>query len=157
MGAGRGEDVSAREVQRSLERARLPTTCEPGTLPPPQKKDSTSNIPTSLDKDTLGLGTPGILWGWALRGHSGVHSRFGTAGRLELGTPGTLSETLLAGTLQEDCGVGHSGRLWGWESGNIPGDSGLALWGHSGVGRSRESLGGHSKDTLGLGTPMNEE
>ena len=39
--------------------------------------------------------------------------------------------------------------LWGWA---LQGHSGRALWGHSGVGHSREKIGvGHSRETLGLG------
>ena len=42
--------------------------------------------------DTLGLGTPWRLWGWALRRHSGVgHSRVGHSREtLGVGTPRTL-------------------------------------------------------------------
>ena len=47
-------------------------------------------------RQTLGLGTPGSVWGWALQGDSGVgHSRE----TLGLGIPG-------------DSGVGHSRSLW---------------------------------------------
>ena len=50
--------------------------------------------PPSLGRDTLGLGTPGTLWGWALRGHSGVgHSRE----TLGLGTPGDWGFGILGG------------------------------------------------------------
>ena len=47
-------------------------------------------------------------------------------------------------------GVGHSGRLWGWESGNILGLGKLWGWelrGHSGL------LQGDSRESLKMGTP----
>ena len=101
--------------------------------------------PPSLGRDTLGLGntlglgTPGTLWDWALQGDSEIlRGRSGLA-------------------LWGDSGVGHSRKILGL------GTSGT-LW----VGHSRQTLGlgtlqgpsrvGHSRDTLGLGTPgMSEE
>ena len=84
-------------------------------------------FPPSLGRDTLALGTPGTLWGWALRGHSGVGH-----------------ETLRLGT-QGDSGAGQSG--WARQADSVAGHStlGWALQGHSGVR--------HSMETLGLGTP----
>ena len=109
---------------------------------------------------TLGLGTPGRLWGWALRGHSGDsgHSR-----ETRLGTPGTIwgwhtlalhLRKVWAWALQRYSGAGHSGTLSGWA---LQGDSKV---GH-GVTPERLSdwdsgwaLQGH----IGLGTPgMSEE
>ena len=93
--------------------------------------------PPSLGRDTLGLGTPGRLWGWALRGHSGVGHSMGTPGHSGLGL---------------GSGAGHSAHS---EVGQRQGDSG--------VGHSRETLDSRGtvelgRDTLGLGTPgMREE
>ena len=94
-----------------------------------------SNIPTLSwqrysgvwhSRDTLGLGTVGRLWGWALLDSWGWALQ---AGGWALGTPGRLC----AWALQGDSGAGHSGKFWGW-----------ALQGDCGVG--------HSRETLGLGT-----
>ena len=129
--------------------------------------------PPSLGRDTLGLGTPGrlwgwageilglgtpkILWGWALQGdaetrHSGnpIQETLGWA--LQGGTGTLCGWALQAGS-----------RLWGWVLRDTlrlvnPG----RLWvGHSvdsGVGHSRDSLQLGIPGTLWLGTPgMSEE
>ena len=98
-----------------------------------QRKDTLLRTsPSSLGRDTLGLGTPGTLWGWALRGHSGVgHETLGLGTpekTLGLGTPGTPC----GWALQEDSGVGHSRETLGWDLG----------WARV----------GHSREILGLGT-----
>ena len=103
--------------------------------------------PPSLGKDTLGLGTPGTLrgwardlglgtpgtpvtlWGWAIQRET---LGSGTPGRLGLGTPG-------------DSGAGHSGDTLGWA---LRQHSGLGL----GLGTQGGSGAGHSRDTLELGT-----
>ena len=90
--------------------------------------------PPSLGRDTLGLGTLGRLWGWALQGDFGVgHSRE----TLGLGTPGRLWDW-------ETLGLGTPVKLWGWAL------LGWVLQGQSGIGHPRHTraLHGHS----GLGT-----
>ena len=93
--------------------------------------------PPSLGRDTLGLGTPGTLWGWALQGDSGVghSSKVGHfRNTLGLGTPRVWHST--------KNGAGH----WSWA---LQGD--WARRGHSGVGHSRDSGVGDSRQNLGLG------
>ena len=92
---------------------------------------------------TVGLGTPGTLWGWALRGHSGV---------------GHSKENLGLGIGGDSFGVGHSRETLGV---GTPGTWTLvwALQRDSKAGHSRDTLElGTPSDTLGLGTPgMSEE
>ena len=87
-----------------------------------------------------------ILWGWALRGHSGVgHSRknsgAGHSGNtLKLGTPERLWVWVLRA---KDTATPR--RLWGW-----------ALQGNSGIGLGTRRVwysGWALQETLGLGTP----
>ena len=115
--------------------------------------------PPCLDRDTLGLGTPGRLWGSALQGDSGHSEKgWGTPGKLALGHSGighsreTLGLEALAlgghsglGTLQ----LGTPGTLWVGHSREILGHSRGRRWAwHSG-----DTLGWQLRETPGLGAP----
>ena len=73
--------------------------------------------PPSLGRDTLGLGTPGTLWGWELQGHSGgwaLHFGVGHSRHtLGLGTPGTFWGWALQGHFRVRHRVGTAGTFWG--------------------------------------------
>ena len=78
----------------------------------------------SLRRDTLGLGTPGTLWGWALQpqGDSGVGRTRQTLGlgapnTVGLGTPGRLSRD--TGVGRSRSGLGTPETLCGWA---LPGE-----------------------------------
>ena len=117
----------------------------------------TSNI-VGHSRD-LGPGTPGRR---ALRGHSGFGTPVGSRNTLGLGTP-----WVWAWALQRDSGAGHSGDMVRLSPcGNTlglgdPASDPATLWvGRAlGLGNAGTPRVGHSRDTLGLGTPgmMSEE
>ena len=96
----------------------------PPTDPTTAKISLLRTSPPSLGGDTLGLGTPATLWGWALEGDCGVGLQGeGTLGRLWDSGVGD------SGALRGHSRVGHRETL-GWAG--VP-------W--------------HSRDTPELGTP----
>ena len=94
-----------------------------------------------------GLGTPGTLWGWALRGDSGVRATLGLGGTLWGWALGwAIRETLglaireHSGALRGHFWVGHSRETLGW---TLQGDSGRTLWGWALQGDSGWTLRGY--------------
>ena len=94
-------------------------------------------------RDTLQLGTAGILCGWALRGYSVVEHCKDT---LQLGSVRILCGWALqgyskVGHCRDTLRLGTAGILCGW-----------ALQGYSAVGRCRDTLRLGAAGRLGLGT-----